>query len=276
MGMKNVWEEVPVAQIAPDTMEAFLDEFCLTSKGGDVTNADLEVTYNYSFLAPPVEEEEDDLDGDGGGGDAEEQKIKKKPDSSHRALPETESLWYLSQSKQHRHLLKHPVVGSFLWLKWHRIEGFVNRNLRLYLLFVLALSWYVFERFGGVRSRATEIVGGSLNKNESFCSPLSGRRELRLGFWFWAFLAHVVLVQFALMARDWRRGCQHGCCSASKAARICMSFIFEAFVILVVALILVTRYFDFCADIPNRIIFSRSVPSEVLHSIDCLSPFCFR
>lgn len=40
-----------------------------------------------------------------------------------RALPETEALWYLSTaSKSHRALLKHPVISSFLWLKWQRIR----------------------------------------------------------------------------------------------------------------------------------------------------------
>jgi len=38
-------------------------------------------------------------------------------------LPETESLWYLSQAPQHQHLLKHPVITSFLWLKWLRIRS---------------------------------------------------------------------------------------------------------------------------------------------------------
>ena len=44
-------------------------------------------------------------------------------DPSSRALPETEALWYLSvASKEHRALLKHPVIASFLWLKWQRIR----------------------------------------------------------------------------------------------------------------------------------------------------------
>ena len=46
------------------------------------------------------------------------------------ALPETESLWYMSQSRPHRRLLNHPVIASFLWLKWQRIRGYFNRNLR--------------------------------------------------------------------------------------------------------------------------------------------------
>ncbi len=38
------------------------------------------------------------------------------------ALPETESLWYMAQSPGHRRLLKHPVITSFLWMKWQRIR----------------------------------------------------------------------------------------------------------------------------------------------------------
>ena len=83
------------------------------------------------------------------------------------ALPETESLWYMGQSKQHRHLLRcnsrkrrmkrsgfrkrksrklrllprHPVITSFLWFKWERIRPYFNRNLRIYTLFVFLLTW---------------------------------------------------------------------------------------------------------------------------------------
>ena len=46
------------------------------------------------------------------------------------ALPETQSLWYMAQSKEHRHLLKHPVVTSFLHMKWDRIRRHFNFNLR--------------------------------------------------------------------------------------------------------------------------------------------------
>ena len=58
------------------------------------------------------------------------------------ALPETESLWYMSQSRPHRRLLNHPVVASFLFLKWQRIRGYFNRNLRYVQLEILSMSLY--------------------------------------------------------------------------------------------------------------------------------------
>ena len=55
IGMKNHWEEVPISKISPDTMEAFLDEFCIEARG-DVNHENFELTFDYSFLAPPKED----------------------------------------------------------------------------------------------------------------------------------------------------------------------------------------------------------------------------
>ena len=37
-------------------------------------------------------------------------------------LPETEGLWYMSQSEKNWYLLKHPVIATFLWMKWKKIR----------------------------------------------------------------------------------------------------------------------------------------------------------
>jgi hypothetical protein len=114
-----------------------------------------------------------------------------------QALPETESLWYMGQSKNHRHLLKHPVVTSFLWLKWQKIRGYFNRNLRFYFLFVTTLTWYIFARYGGISTRDMSQNGTTLDVYQGkagFCSELSYRpfTESR-GFWFGLFCTHVGL-----------------------------------------------------------------------------------
>merc|ERR1711892_1249346 len=80
--------------------------------------------------------------------DYEEQNLIRSSNDHAQALPETECLWYMGQSKEHRHLLKHPVITSFLWYKWQRIRKYFNRNLRLHFLFVFLLTWYIFEHFG--------------------------------------------------------------------------------------------------------------------------------
>ena len=127
IGMKNKWNDVPIKSINPETMESFLDEHCLTSNyntrkdGGfiDISHKSLQITFNYSFLAPSNEdlpfaiqqkntsehlscnnavEDEESQQKLTPTGDQEKQDVKY-------VLPETDSLWHMAQSKEHRHLL---------------------------------------------------------------------------------------------------------------------------------------------------------------------------
>jgi len=51
---------------------------------------------------------------------SEEKSVKAKL----KVLPETASLLFMTQSKEHRHLLEHPVITSFMHMKWKTIEPF--------------------------------------------------------------------------------------------------------------------------------------------------------
>ena len=180
IGMRNAYNEIPVENILPETMEAFLDEFCLTSEG-DLTNKDFKVTVRYDFLAPTrdlddFEEQDGSSSGKkqplqrmeggwtGNGIDAEKQHNSSFDsgtggNGSYRLpLPETEVLWYMSQSKRHRHLLKHPVITSFLWMKWKRIASSYNKNLLFYFTFVICLTAYIFVLYGGRSLRAKSVL----------------------------------------------------------------------------------------------------------------------
>ena len=70
----------------------------------------------------------------------------------------------MAQSKKHQHLLKHPVIALFLWLKWKRMGAAYNRNLVMYTAFVAVLTAYIFVLYAGktVRSGSflTETCGG--------------------------------------------------------------------------------------------------------------------
>ena len=144
IGVKNWRGEIPLHKIDPATLEAFLDEDCVSRPDrhdrdhdltSDLNSDDFSVTFHYNFLAPPVSEQQLELWDE-----------EKQAELEREALPETDTLWYLRQSQRHRHLMKHPVITSFLWLKWHRIRRFFNRNLRFYALFVFCLTWYIFAR----------------------------------------------------------------------------------------------------------------------------------
>ena len=174
IGMKNKWDEVPIKSINPETMENFLDEHCLrsnynTRKEGaviDMSHKALEFTFNYSFLAPSNEDlplaiqqkSSTEPSSFNNVVDDEESQQKLAPNDANEpkdevkyVLPETESLWHMAQSQEHRYLLNHPVITSFLWLKWGRIRRYYNRNLRFYLMFVFVMTWYIFYGLGGAR-----------------------------------------------------------------------------------------------------------------------------
>lgn len=74
-----------------------------------------------------------------------------KPDeSTHRIKqPEMEVLSQLCESKAHKKIIKHPVVKSWVWLKWNRVRRYYHKELRLDLLLMWFMTWYVIQTFGG-------------------------------------------------------------------------------------------------------------------------------
>eukprot|EP00090_Calanus_glacialis_P040395 TRINITY_DN7041_c0_g1_i5.p1 TRINITY_DN7041_c0_g1~~TRINITY_DN7041_c0_g1_i5.p1 ORF type:complete len:976 (-),score=208.34 TRINITY_DN7041_c0_g1_i5:92-3019(-) len=140
IGLRNYLGEAPISNILPDTMESFLDNHCLKSEGNP-TNEDFKITFHYDFLAPPRENDGKLIqiqDSEQGGG-----KEDKTPQ------PETDVLWYMARSKDHRHLLKHPVITSFLALKWSRISSHYNSNMLFFTILVGTLTAYIFSNYAG-------------------------------------------------------------------------------------------------------------------------------
>ena len=157
IGIKNKWNEIPINRISASTMESFLDEFCLQSEN-DVNHDEFKVTFDYQFLAPPVDSLPAEVQGPYMDRDEGQKSSDGTGGEKRFALPETESLWYMAESREHRHLLKHPVITSFLWCKWTRIRRFVNRNMRFYMLFVMLLTWFIFEHYGGKTLKSGQTI----------------------------------------------------------------------------------------------------------------------
>lgn len=53
--MKNHFEELPIDFITPEMLEKFFSEYCIKyDEAMDVNNEKFEITFDYSFLAPPI------------------------------------------------------------------------------------------------------------------------------------------------------------------------------------------------------------------------------
>ena len=70
---------------------------------------------------------------------------------------------YMAGSKEHRHLLKHPVITSFLCLKWSKLSAHYNSNLAFYSVlgrYYLSCS-SVFGRYRYLWPSTSSLIGTS-------------------------------------------------------------------------------------------------------------------
>ena len=166
---KNV---MPLTSISKDAIKDYMDDHCITvddldddtdesdEEGGgndDDDNdmldeydpsflsntAELPIQFNYRFLAP--------------GFDHQERIEKNMNIAKDRPLTsEMEVLYHLSQSKNHYKLVTHPVIKSYVWIKWKLISRLFHRNLRLRCFYVFVLTWFILTKFAGVLWRHRE------------------------------------------------------------------------------------------------------------------------
>ena len=163
-------------RISPDVLKEYLDDYCIKSNYNSKVNpntipgnrnvdgevdemqihighSQLNIGFDYSFLLASSGEEARN-----GDGDEETCHLMACNRKNRSALNETKPLRALAQSKQHCHLLTHPVITSFLWLKWIRIRRYYNINVRFYAIFVFMLTWFVLYGLGKERTSAYSIT----------------------------------------------------------------------------------------------------------------------
>merc|ERR1719447_2695394 len=201
MGVKNDNGRAPGTRILPETLNQFFDE-CVTSEG-IVTDDEFRLTFNYNFLAPPLLDAEvlEDF----------EEKKKVSEEEGHpgwrtEARPETEALWYMSESKQHRALLKHPLISSFLWMKWQRIRSYYYFLLVAYTIFVLLLSALVLFEYGGC-SVIASLTDNNITSSEASTSDCERTKmsTVVLRVILGIFLIGLAIVEFVQMAVSIKR-----------------------------------------------------------------------
>ena len=119
IGLKNNLQEVPINRILPETMEDFLNNVCMETQG-DPTNDKFKITTKFDFLVPFGT----NLNANSGTSQNKVNDATSTFDTMQEEipLPETEGLWYMSQSEKNWYLLKHPVIATFLWMKWKKIR----------------------------------------------------------------------------------------------------------------------------------------------------------
>ena len=109
----------------------------------------LSVTLTYPFLGPPNKTKEADSE-KGEGNNKEEIVMTETKAATENAkepvksLPETNSLLFMIESSEHDHLLEHPLVNSFLRLKFASIAPFYMIKTLCYAVLLAFVNSYVF------------------------------------------------------------------------------------------------------------------------------------
>ncbi|XP_072941868.1 transient receptor potential cation channel protein painless [Epargyreus clarus] len=154
VGLLNKFNEPPLADINAKTLETYLDE-CITTNGERPSDDDYEIRMKYSFLVYPNNSLED-----------EECKVPLMDNTNNNAKdcdsilsPETEALLYMTRNEELKPLLKHPVITSFLYLKWQRISCLFLANITFYAVFWLSLILYIILGYGIEKDQVKSLGG---------------------------------------------------------------------------------------------------------------------
>lgn len=137
VSLRNSFNEPPLADINAKTLETYLDE-CITTNGERSSDDNYEIHMQYRFLVYPNNSVENEL-------------CKPLMDNCNNNVkefdsilaPETDALLYMTRNQELRPLLKHPVITSFLYLKWQRINCLFLANIIFYSLLCLCLILYI-------------------------------------------------------------------------------------------------------------------------------------
>lgn len=144
LGSKNKYGIMPIQDIEPEVLETHLDrcvQFDL--KGKKLDKEDFTVTFNYRTIIPPGNKAETIVNYD-------DPEANFNPTVKQELVTETEVVSYMSQAPEFKHLLQHPVIVSFLFVKWHRIRWLFFANLLFYIAFSLSLVVYIFTSYMNV------------------------------------------------------------------------------------------------------------------------------
>ncbi|KAL0125733.1 hypothetical protein PUN28_004652 [Cardiocondyla obscurior] len=122
IGHMNKFNAPPIADIPADVLSRYLDD-CLQTRKSCANECTIE--FNYRCLMPHDTLEE--------------------RDKTHRATREMQLFEYIANNGGLKHLLHHPLLSSFLYLKWHRIRYVLYANFAFYVIFYFALNAYILS-----------------------------------------------------------------------------------------------------------------------------------
>uniref|UniRef100_A0A1Y1M4Y6 Ion transport domain-containing protein n=1 Tax=Photinus pyralis TaxID=7054 RepID=A0A1Y1M4Y6_PHOPY len=142
MACTNKYGSLPIEDIDCNTLETHLNECMEINFDSNIDKENFTATFNYKTLMPPPLHVADKGNFD------TETACKLITPAIAQLSSETKVISYISKSPELKHLLMHPTITSFLYMKWHRIRWFFYTNLTFYISFCLSLILYILLVYG--------------------------------------------------------------------------------------------------------------------------------
>lgn len=165
----NKFNIPPIVDISANMLSCYFDDCLQTRKEMN----EYMIEFNYRCLMP--------------------HDILTERDKIHRATHEMEVFKYIANNSGLKHLLKHPLLSSFLYLKWHRIRHVLYANFVFYVIFYFLLNAYILSMTYTRTENRTQVT----NDKYDMADMASGS-TLRI-IWYqnnflWAFTAVMLLL----------------------------------------------------------------------------------
>ncbi|XP_017070205.2 transient receptor potential cation channel protein painless [Drosophila eugracilis] len=146
IGSKSVFGTLPIKDMPPEVLEEHFDS-CITTNGEKPGERNFEIIIDYKNL---MRQERDSGMG-------------KPPAPCNQLHDEMAPISFIAESKEMRHLLQHPLISSFLFLKWHRLSVIFYLNFLLYSLFTASIITHTLLKFHESDQRALTALFGVLS-----------------------------------------------------------------------------------------------------------------
>lgn len=118
----NKFNVPPIADIPTRTLSHYFDDCLQTRK--ERTN-EYTIEFNYRCLMP--------------------HDVLPEHDNTCQSMREMDVFKYIARNSGFKCLLKHPLLSSFLYLKWYRIRHLLLANFLFYLTFYILLNAYILS-----------------------------------------------------------------------------------------------------------------------------------
>ncbi|XP_017096586.2 transient receptor potential cation channel protein painless [Drosophila bipectinata] len=126
IGAKSKFGDLPIQDIAPELLQEHFDS-CITTNGEKPGESSFEIQIDFKNLM--------------------RQEARESQALSHSLRDEMTPIAYIAKSKELSYLLQHPLISSFLFLKWHRLSLIFYLNFLIYSLFTASIIAYTLLKF---------------------------------------------------------------------------------------------------------------------------------